>query len=165
MPLRSPNGYTDTVLLTAWKNILLGYPSVNTNAGINNYPVYILAEGDMLSADSFPALLLSVGVRRPQRNSRSTFVGTIDLICDYYDRWEEQTTTFDAIRAAIADDLALMAANIESNESLAQSNTIYAVGMNTYTISGYEGTIKEQGGSQLISRRLTVPYSLLPYDV
>jgi hypothetical protein len=163
MPLRTPNALTDIVVATALKNVLLGYPSTNTNAGINGYPVYVEREGDLLKGQ-FPAILISVGTQDYQRSSRATWMGQAEFTVDYYDRWDQRPDEFDVIFANLALDLERMKANVEDNEALAQNNTMYAVSAYKHVLSPYQGILRDEGGMKLVYRRYTVGFHLLPYD-
>lgn len=164
MPLRSPNAITDITLLGAFKTVLLGYPSLNTAIGINGNPVYLQHAGDMLSASIFPALLLKTGAQNYERSSRSTWMGQIDLVAEYYDRWDQRPDEFDDIFAALALDLERMKANIESNESLAQNNTAYAASCYRHVLTPYDPILRDEAGMKLVARYYTASFHLLPYD-
>ena len=165
MPLRAPNNpTTDVVLLQAVANILVGYPTPNTQAGLSSYPVYLQRYYDLIAGSAYPALLLSIGTQDYQRSSRSTWMGTAVVLVDYYARYDQATLELDDILATIAADLERMKGNIESNESLAQNNTAYTISAFRHVLSPYQGTLKQEGGLNLVTRRYSVSFHLLPYD-
>lgn len=164
MPLRNPNSpYVDSVVAGALGIVMAGYPSANTQVGINSYPIRYDAAYDTYKG-AFPAVLISVAAQHYQRASRSTWQGEVTFFTDYYDRWDQRPDELDTIRANIAADLERMKANVESNESLAQNNTAYAISAYKHELSPYEGYFREVNGMKLIYRRYTVSFFLLPYD-
>lgn len=164
MPLRTPNNpNTDAVTMNALIAILKGYPTANTAAGLNSFPFYVQRENDLLNGP-MPAILLWPGRQKYTRSGMRQWQGELTVDVDYYDDWTQRPDQLDDIRAAVAADLERMKANVESNESLAQNNTMYAISAHDHELSPYEGVTREEHGRKLIYRRYTVSFHLLPYD-
>lgn len=170
MPLRSPNNpTTDVVVMNAMVPILLGYPTNNTHlatvpassSGLG--PVYVQTEYELFLG-KFPALLLTAGKQQFRRVSRSTFMGSLVVLCDYYDRWDQNPATLETVRANIAVDLERMKANIESNPTLAQNNTGYTLDNVQLELSDYSAIERTEQGKTYLYRRLTCHFVVLPYD-
>ncbi len=171
--LRQPNNpNTDVVVLGVIKNLLAVDPVTgqpNTQLGINQANlgkdlIYIQNKYQM-SQGAFPAVHLSSGTQRYAKDSRSTWLGLVNVIVEYYDRWDKRPDTIETIRAQIAADLERMKANLEDNNSLAWQGSAYAISLSTIELSPYKGSIDEQfPGLVLIRRSMTVPVNLLPYD-
>jgi hypothetical protein len=120
---------------------------------------YIMSQG------SFPAVHLSSGTQNYKKNSLRTYFGAMQAIIEYYDRWDEQPITIDAIRANIALDLERMKANIETNDSLSFGGAANAISIPDMTLSAYKGEFDTQfPGLTLVYRTLTLMINILPYD-
>ena len=171
MPLRSDNNNNDEVsLLTAIRLVALGYPTPNTALALNSVSgtgmevAYIQREYDMISTGTFPALLLQAGAQGAGRMSQHTFAGQFTAILDLYNRYDAAATEFDAIRADLALDLNRMRSNIETNDSLATNGAALTVSLVKYTLSPYEGIMRNIGNLQFIYRRLILTFNTLDYD-
>ena len=183
MPLRPPNNpNTDATLLTALAPVVLGLygagglaQAANTQLAVASAAqggdptgadrVFVQQEYTMMAANRFPCVLLSAGQQSYVRQSRRTFDGQLVVNVDYYATWPESSNTYDTIRANVAADLERIKANIESNDSLTQNGVDYAISTARYTLSPYEGTLKQYGATIYVYRRLSVVFSILPYDV
>lgn len=181
--LRSPNNpVPDATLLTALQPVLLGlYGAGGLPQAANTHlaeassaqggdptgadRVFIQQEYTMVAANRFPCVLLSAGQQAYVRQSRRSFDGQLVVNVDYYATWPESSNTYDAIRANVAADLERIKSNIESNDSLTQNGQDYAISTMKYSLSPYEGMLKQYGNTDFIFRRLAVVFSVLPYDV
>lgn len=170
MPLRSPNNpNTDLAVMNAFVPIALGYPSNNTQlatvgASPSGFgPIYVQREYDLFRG-LFPAALLSADSQDYSRAARAHWFGALTLHLDYYDRYDQRPDELDDIRAAIAADLERIKANIESNDALAQNNTAYTISSYRHSLSPYQGFMRDVNDMQLVYRRYTVSFNLLPYD-
>lgn len=178
MPLRTPNNpNTDKKVLQVLANLLPNDPVTglpNTQIGLNQLALstpdkqvslcyvenkYTMAQGP------FPAVHLSSGNQHYNKNSNKTYMGLFVAIIEYYDRWDKQSYTIDAVRANIAADLERMKANIEGNDALAYQGQNYAISTPQIQLSPYKGSIDDQfPGLVLIRRTLTLNINILPYD-
>lgn len=167
MPLRSSNNSnTDLVIMGVLKNILPANTQLaaGSTSGTGAEQVYIQSKYAM-SLGNFPALHLSAGIQTYSKNSLRTYDGTVTIIAEYYDRWDRQDNTIDAIRANIALDLERMKANVETNDSLEWGNQAYAISVPTIMLSPYNGELDTQfPGFTLVYRTMTLVINILPYD-
>lgn len=179
MPLRTPNNpNTDNAVLNVLAALILndvmaGQP--NTQVGLNQQLlsaqkgkpvslVYIQNKYQM-SLGPFPAVHLSTGPQTHRKNSLRTYMGQMTAIIEYYDRWDQQPNTIDAIRAGIAADLERIKANIEDNDSLAYQGQANAISTPQMSLSPYKGEFDAQfEGMLLVYRTLTLSINILPYD-
>jgi len=172
--LRSPNlQVPPAVLLAQVKAILPGYPTPNTAlaaASVSQTGAELIYVRDKfaLMNGAFPAVNLRMGRQHRGRSSARTWAGTALVVVEYYNDWTQNASlTKDAISIAIGDDLERMAANLESNETLTNNGTAYAVSiMPPMSMSDdvpYEDTSMQ--GIHLLFRTLSVTFNLLDYDV
>src|SRR5258706_2135962 len=101
MALRTPNNpATDATVLGALKQVIVPNTQLaaGSASGTGLEQVYIQSKYAM-SLGSFPAVHLSSGKQLYQRDSLSEYIGTFEAILEYYDRWDTQTSTIDALRA------------------------------------------------------------------
>jgi hypothetical protein len=163
MSFRTPNNpNTDIVILTAMANIMLGNPQ---NTVVSAGSVYIQSKWKMMLG-AFPAIHMNVGKTIFTRNSQRTYMAVYNVQIQYYDRWDQQPSTFDQIRSNIAVDLERIKANIESNDSLTYGTTAYAVSIPRFELSAYSTELDTRlPGASLVSRTLTAFVNVLPYDV
>jgi hypothetical protein len=170
---RTPNiPATARTLLEAVRTVALGYPvpnialALNSASGTGLEQTYI-QDKFSLSQGAFPAVNIRMGPQARRRNSRSTYVNTVTVIAEYYNRWTLSPQLQTQIRAAIFDDLELMAANLESNDSLTIGTTSYVVSMQTLALSEDNGIFDDEllQGERAIFSALTAMFEVLPYDV
>jgi len=165
---RLPNNpTTDVVVLGALRQVIV--PNTNlalisaSGTGLEN--VYIQNKY-AISQGVFPAVHLYTGKQHYLRDSRSTYIGTMEAVVEYYDRWDSQPNTIDTVRAAIAADLERMKANVESNEQLTIGITSYTVGILKEMLSPYPGEFDRNfPGLHLVYRTFTITFNILPFDV
>ena len=156
----------DYTVMQAIKTILPGYPAINTHLGqiggtISIQNSYVLAQA------VYPAVLLFADDQRHNIQSTSTYDGYVKICIEYYDRWDRQPATIDAIRANINADLQQMMTNLQHNSSLVVGTTTHAVSLNPIKLSSYKGEIdwKLVPGLTLVKRSMDVTVNILPYDV
>lgn len=167
----------DYLLLPALAQILVGYPTPNTNlaaqdtvngTGLGN--IYVNDKSALLAPTAlFPAVHL--GLAKPMsshvQSLRSRWVPEIAVLVEYFDVWTETTRTFDQVWTAIGEDLYRMLANVEDNQTLAISGVTYADGMPTYDIEQYEGqefhTVTGGAGLTLVRRYAVLHMQQLGY--
>src|SRR3954470_7494081 len=114
----------DLTIMEAMKAILPGYPVINTRLGqiggmISIQDSYALAEA------GYPAVLIFADDQRHNIQSLSTYEGYVKVCVEYYDRWDRQPATIDAIRATINVDLQQMMTNLQHNSSLVVGTTTH----------------------------------------
>lgn len=167
MPLRgSNNPNTDTVILGVLKNILPANTQLaaGSQSGTGVEQIYVQNKY-LMSLGNFPAIHLEAGGQHYRRNSRSTYMGGLEVIVEYYDRWDTQASTIDTIRANIALDLERAKSNVESNDSLAYGGQAYAISIPEVSLSPYKGEIDTQfPGMTLVYRAMHLMINILPYD-
>lgn len=167
MPLRTSNNpNTDTVIFTVLKNILATNTQLATGSlsGTGLEQIYIQNKYQM-SLGAFPAIHIEAGPQHYHKNSLRTYMGGLETIIQYYDRWDQQPSSIDTIRANIALDLERVKANIESNDSLSYGGTAYAISVPDMALSPYKGEIDTQfPGLTLVFRELHLTINILPYD-
>lgn len=179
MALRTANNpTTDVVILGVLASVMLndvttGLP--NTQIGLNQSllsaqrgkPVSLvfIQNKYQMSLGNFPAIHLSAGPQSYRKNSLRTYMGQMTAIIEYYDRWDQQPNTIDAVRAGIAPDLERIKANIEENDSLVYQGQANAISVPQMSLSPYKGEFDFQfEGKVLVYRTLTLSINILPYD-
>lgn len=171
--LRTPNiPASARVLLNAVRLVALGYPDPNTALALNSADGTGLAQTYIqdkfsLSQGIFPAINLRMGPQQRRRNSRSSYVNTATVILEYYNRWTLNPALQTKIRADLFDDLELMAANLESNDSLTIGVTSYVVSILSLSLAEDNGIFDDEllQGERAIMTSLTAVCEILPYDV
>jgi len=172
--LRQPNNpNTMRQILFAMKTILPGYPTANTRLAqistdqTGQERIYVQQRYmTITSTASFPLLHLSGGQQAYSRMSLRSYDGSVRVRVRYYDRWDQQALQQDAIRDLLDQDIELMKANLEDNESLVIGQAKYAVGLPHIELSPYEGEFDTSlSGLTLIYRTMDITVSVLPYDV
>ncbi len=173
MTLRTANNpMLDSVVLNVLAQLLPNDPVTglpNTVIGQNQVAlgsslVYVQNKY-LMSLGQFPAVHLSSGEQHYRIVTRAGYVGLFIAEIEYYDRWDTQPSTIDAIRTNIATDLERMKANIEDQDSLAYQGQAYAISIPEMSLSPYKGEIDTQfPGLTLVYRTLTLHVNLLPYD-
>lgn len=176
MPLRSPNNpNTDIAIMNTLKTLLIndrvsGQP--NTQIGIDQQTlgvplVFVQQKYKMsllMSQTSPLALLLTSGHQSYARRGQSVFEGSLSIMVDYYSRWDDQDSTIDGIWASIAEDLELIKANLEDNDSTAYNSSNQTMSVPQILLTPYESEYdKTFPGLSLVYRRMTIVYNLLPY--
>lgn len=156
----------DTVIMNALKTILPGYPTPNTN--LSAYGGTIAVQNEYaISTGTFPALHLEVGEQKHEiAGGPNVYDATMKVIATYYDRWDSQTSTVDAVWANIAADLRTMKINVQENNSLAIGGTALAISIPIIELSGYRGELDQRTcpGMILAKRTMTLTVRVLPYD-
>ena len=119
-----------------------------------------------MTQGAFPALLLHAGPQTYQRNSTSTYLGVLTVLCEIVDRWDTQPNTIKTIRDSLAADLEIMKHNVSADESLKIGLTNYSTSVPKIGLSPYEGSFDttEQPGVVLVKRIMTLTINILPYD-
>lgn len=170
---RTPNiPATARILLGAVRTVTLGYPTPNIALALNSASgtgleqTYI-QDKFSLSQGVFPAVNYRMGPQSRKRNSRSTYVNIATVVAEYYNRWTLNPQLQTQIRAGIFDDLELMAANLESNDSLTIGTTSYVISMQDLSLSEDNGIFDDEllQGERAIYSTLTAVFAVLPYDV
>lgn len=156
--MANPN--TDTVILNALASIMTAGTAFAAKGG----SIYIKRQYDMLNGN-FPALNLKPGQQSYRRNSTSTFDGELPVIAEYYDRWDGQFATIDTIRQTIDADMDIMVATIMHNDTLTYQNVSHTISTAKYTLSPYDGEIRDFGGLKLVQRNMMITFNILPFDV
>lgn len=164
--MANPN--TDIVILNALGSVLLpGTQLQAKQATVTPAPTPFYVHNKFtMSQGMFPALHLSAGTQTYHRISTTHYNGAMIAIVEYYDRWDSQSSTIDAIRASIAADLETMKTNAESNEDLVTSNVAHAVAIPQISLSPYRGEIDAETvpSQKLVYRTMTLTINILPYD-
>lgn len=162
--MANPN--TDLVIMEAIKIILPGYPTPNTRLAqvggiVSIQSTYPLAQGN------FPAVLLYADTQQHIINTGNGYDGHVVICVEYYDRWDNQPATIDAIRANINVDLQQMMTNLQHNSSLVVGTTVHAVSLTPIKLSSFKGELdwKLVPGLTLVKRSMDVTVNILPYDV
>lgn len=166
MPRTANNPRTGLVLLNAFKPVLppnTRFASLSTS-GTGLERIYIQEKYKMAQGD-FPALLLTCG-EQVYTYAAYGREGTIAVNVFYYDRWDQQSLTMDAILNNMAADLDLMQANVENDDSVISGNAATLTGIPEIRQSPYEGYLEQPTttGVVLIYRVLTLQCTILPYD-
>lgn len=173
MPLRNPNNpNTPTVVMTVMKQVMLvdvvsGLP--NTQLGLNQVRLgvslvyienkYAMAQG------AFPALHLCRGKQTyHSAGGPRGYAGGQEILIEYFDRWDQQPNTIDAINANNIADLDRIQANLETNNSLAFQGIAYAISIPDISPSPYQGEIDTELGIHLVKHQMSVMVNVLPYD-
>lgn len=163
--MANPN--TDNVVLTALGNVIWPNTSLATMQALQmpTPPKFYVHNKFQMSQGSFPAIHLSAGTQ-VYRELGPQYQGTLLAIVEYYDRWDSQPNTIDAIRAAIAADLEIMKSNAGKNRSLVYNNVAHNVSIPQITLSPYRGEIDAETvpGQKLVYRTMTLSISIPPYD-
>jgi hypothetical protein len=155
------NPNSDIVVLNALAVIL----PANTNLATVGGKVYVQNRYQMISQNIFPALHLSAGVQVHTRDSQNQYLGAMQAVVEYCDRWDAQDSTIDAIRAGIAADMEIMMSNAQHNEILNVGMTAHAVSIPRIVLSPYKGELDDtNGGLKLVCRTMTLTVNILPYD-
>ena len=171
MPVRTPNNpIPPAILMAQFKIILPGYPTANTQlavasssgTGVEN--IYIRDRYGLMSTGSYPAVNLRMGAQTRSRISRTTFAATVDVWVEYFDKWDQTTTTLEQISRNIGDDLERMAANLETNETLTNGGFAYTVALPVMVMSDDHPFMESLGAEEIPFRTLKVTCHVLPYD-
>lgn len=171
--LREPNDpLNETVLLPLVASILtqgtqfaLTTPSQTGLERVYVQQMYRMCQG------AFPAILVSAGSQQTSRNSTNSATGTRIIDVDYYDRWDVNTLSMNAIRTNIRLDLERIRANIETylrdNEGFVVAGTLYPVSVLSFTIGDYSKQLMDRFGLGLSlgAARLTSTLTILPYQI
>ena len=173
MPLRTPNDpAVPAVLLRQLALIIPGSPSANTQlaassqSGNGSELVFVRDKGGMIAQNKFPAVNLSVSSSRRGRTSRNSYAGETLVVIEYYDRWDQNPASMDAISIGIGDDLERIKANLEDNDTLTTGGVSYGVTMPDMVISGDKPYMDTTfPGITLLFRTLHVPVTVLDYTV
>ena len=159
------NPTPDSVILAQMKVIIPGYPVQNTvllpaNIFIQN------TDALQLPTTSFPAMNLKSGRQRYKRIGEE-YDGTLETTATYYDRWDTQNATFDAIWKGICTDLERVAANLQSNDSLTNGGVAYTTSMLEMSFSDYTKEVDTTTvpGLTLVKRDLVCTWNVLPFLV
>lgn len=166
--IRFPNNpATPPAILAAMRSVIVPNTQLaaTSSDGTGLSQVYInnrvaLAQG------AFPAVELSYGAQRFQRQSRSTWVGELPCYLTYYDRWDSQPVSIDSVYTSISADVLRMYANLESNDRLTVANVSFIQTIKQLSLSAYYGDVDMTTvpGITLISRILTAICIVAPYD-
>jgi hypothetical protein len=165
MPLRTANNLNiPSILWPAFINIALGYPTRNTQAGVQSYPTYFQSEAEML-AGAFPALHGKAKNHRSAPWGATTYADELTMVLDYYDDPAKQVgVAFDTIWQNLRADQERIMSNIQTNQSLKQNNTAYTIAGHTHSLSDYDRMWREFSGRRLVVCTYQVTFHLLPYD-
>lgn len=177
MPLRSPNNNnTALVVMGVLQQLIPVDPMTlqpNTQIGIaqaalNKSLVYIQSKYqmslNMTAANPF-AVHISAGRQSYRANGARMFLGLQEIIIDYCARWDDQDSTIDDIRASNTADLERIAANIQSNNSLAYGGQDYAISIPEMGFSPYKGEFDTTfPGLTMVVHTLTLNINILPFD-
>lgn len=161
--MANPN--TDRVLMDCLKTILPGYPTPNTRIAQLNCPIVIENEY-AVSTGKFPAVHIEVGLQRHTKCGPG-YEAVMHFVVTYFDRWDTQKTTIDALRLQIDNDLQQMMTNVQNNSSLTIGGVVRAVSVPTIDLSDYKGEIDDKTvpGLSLVKRFMTLTTNVLPYDL
>lgn len=172
-PRQPSNPALDSIILAAWAQVALGYPTLNVvlaNSPPNvagHGPIYVQAKDELLTSGIYPAGYVRGGSQTHRRISSATYDGTLPVLFDYYDAWEQRTDglSFEQVRAQIALDLERIRSNLQENESLAIGfGDPLTVALLSCDLSTDDGILQDAAGKKLIYRRLTCHYLMLDYD-
>lgn len=174
MPLGTPNNpNTAPVVLSVLQALLPVDPHTglpNTQIGLNQVTmntalIYIQQKFQMSQTGIFPAVNLTAGKQDYLSQGARVFAGSQEVVIEYYDRWDTQQSTIDTICASNLADLAIMQANLETNNSLDFQGKAYAISIPHISIAPYKGTFDTSfPGMTLLMHSMTVIINVLPYD-
>jgi hypothetical protein len=160
------NPTTDVIAMVALKQVIV--PNTQLALGSNDSTglsrVYINAVYPLSIAD-FPSILISSEGQTYSSRSRSTYAGIVDIHIAYYDRWDKQPQTLDAVYASVALDLERIRANIESNDRAVVNGFTNIEAIKKITVSPYYGELDHSVPDvPLVVRTLTLRCVLPEYD-
>jgi hypothetical protein len=158
------NPYTDTVMMAALAQVVIGIPP-NTRVGTLGNPV-IVEDEYTLSKGRFPAMHIETERQKHKILTTGGYDGMVRFIISYYDKWDKSTARIDDIRKAIKTDLEIVMANVQGNSSLAIGGQAMATAAYEFVLSPYKGELDDKTipGLTLVKRTLRVAYNILPYD-
>lgn len=154
----------DDDVMQTLQYILLGQP-YNTRLSQVGGSVYI-EEDYKLSNGKFPALLLEVGKQLHTVQGTNVYEATLNIICTYYDRWDQTMVPIDTIRRNIKSDLMVMMGNVQANPGLQKDGSSHG-SLQKIQLDPYRGSLDEKTipGLTLVKRAMTLTINVLPYDV
>ena len=170
MPLSVPSNPSIAlaVLVAVQATIVPGTQlAAGSSDGTGLTQVY-LNDKSALSRGSFPAVNIASGKEISKHQSRSTYVGTLEVVISYYDRWDARIVTLDGVYQSISSDMLRMYSNLEDNDTLLYQNSETVQTISSYTLSKYyEDEIDHTTvpAYVLVRRTLTIQCVIPPYDV
>jgi len=166
--VRTPNNQATFVTICAAlkavmvPNTQLAAQSTDGSGGLSQISCNHLNE---LVTGSFPVVHIGFGPLSYTRRSRSTSTGLLTIKIRYFDRWDENGATLDALFASVSADLLRMAANIESNDHLVVAGFANLEAVTKMELSPYYGEVDRRfPGLSLVTRMLTLTCIPAEYD-
>lgn len=176
--LRQPNDpYPITVILGILAQAIHQYPQGTYNtylaqistSGTGSDLTFVQAKYKMslaMTAAQPYAVHLSGGSQRFNYNggprNRS---GQAKALIELCARWDDQSSSIDAIRNVLQAELERYKANLEQNDDLVFNGQAYVWSMPNITISDYKGMFDTQfTGLTLVQQQMAIDIYKLPYD-
>lgn len=175
--LRQPNNPSNIDFLL---NVLQNLVTVDFTTGLGNTRLAQLStsgtglervyleghKADMLTSATFPALLIEPVT--PQKTSiagQRTYNAIMNIKMSYYDRWDRNPLTIEAIHVEARQDLNRIQANLESNPTLKYAGQDHSVAIQTFDITDLEKELDDQlETTALVKCSLVLQINSLPYD-
>lgn len=174
MPLRTPNNpNTPTTVMTVLSQVMLNDASTgqpNTQIGLNqavlNASLVYIEQKYAMAQGSFPAIHLSRGKQTYHIiGGPRGYDGVVEIMCEYYDRWDQQNNTIDTINANNIADLDRIQANLETNNSLNFQGKATAIAIPEIAVGPYKGELDITfPGLTLVYHWMSITVNVLPYD-
>lgn len=159
--MANPN--TDAVILQGIATTLIATP--NTTFAAQGGAYFIEDEYALSSSSKYPVLHLMSGTQAHMRKGGTFYEGTLQVIVKYYNRFDLQGVTIDAVRRAIRDDLNLMKDYLLGHDTLDTNGEPLARGIPHVVLSPYRGELEDIPGIKVVSRTLACVVDILEYDV
>lgn len=156
-----------TVLAAVKATIVPGTQLAAGSADGTGLAQVYLNDKSAMARGAFPAVNLASGKESTKQQSRSTYVGSLEVVLSYYDRWDSRVTTLDAVYQNISLDILRMYSNLEDNDTLVYQNGVTVQTIASYVLSKYYGDEIDHTSVPayvLVKRTLTCTCSIPPYD-
>jgi hypothetical protein len=129
--------------------------------------VYVEGQkSSMLTSATFPALLIEpITPQKTSIGGHKVYNATMGVKLSYYDRWDRNSTTIEAIHLSSRQDLARIQANFESNPTLKYQGQDHSMSIQAFDITDLERELDEQvETAPLVKCSLVLQINSLPYD-
>lgn len=167
MPLRALNNPNDplTLMSVMARIIAQGTTLATMTASGTGYERVHIQDRDELAQAAYPAILLMAASSISNIQSNALFDGTMKIKARYYDRWDTQALTLEAIKNNIYAEILRMEANIQSNNTLAYLGAARTVSVPTIEIADAPDIDESIPGLKLVYRDMVMSVNTLPYGV
>jgi hypothetical protein len=126
--------------------------------------VFIEDKASLVLSD-FPNLLLETGEQVTNLAGKNQYEAQVPVIVTYYDRWDRNPSTIDALHIAMRQDLERMKANLETNQGLVYQGSYHSMAIPTIKIGAYSEELDNTMPTvTLVKCPMTITVNSLPYD-